>query len=495
MRPYAPLLLVPVLLLLSAFQGRRAAPAQGPPATAPAEAAPAEAPPEAGAVRHALVARRDVSEAVELPGTYVPADAVELAVSPAAYGGALRFAEVVPHGTYVSSGDVVARFDAEALEDEIEGADQALADAELAHRGTVERGRLAAEAAAAALARTTHRLERARDELAGWRDVELALEERGAALSAQYVQDGIDDATDELRQLEAMYSDDELVEATEEIVLQRSRRDLARDRTSQKLRLDRRAHELAHEIPERTTQKEHAVADAERERAHLVATQALEADGRERELAKSARSLEKARERVEELRADLAAMTLTAPRSGVVLHGGWTDWRPGAKRPDFREGTNAAPRSGLFLVADPDRLDVALAVQPDVLAAARGAPAVRVTSASASEGDGRVGRLAVDAYPAPDGSFLARVTLDGASPGRVAGLGATVRIDAPAAEDVLVLPRAAVHRSGADAWCWVAAGGEDTYRRVPLQVGREHGGDIVVEGDLHEGERVLLAGD
>ena len=71
-----------------------------------------------------------------------------------------------------------------------------------------------------------------------------------AALEVQQAQDQIEDATDELEQLEKMYQGNELADQTKEIVLRRGRRGLERSRTALALKQAELRDLGEHALPE-----------------------------------------------------------------------------------------------------------------------------------------------------------------------------------------------------------------------------------------------------
>src|SRR5262245_29301360 len=75
-------------------------------------------------------------------GVLAPRDAKPLALWPEAYSGSWVVLEVLPHGSVVKQGDVVARCETRAIEDELHRAELELHSAEIAHQGLLERGQL-----------------------------------------------------------------------------------------------------------------------------------------------------------------------------------------------------------------------------------------------------------------------------------------------------------------------------------------------------------------
>lgn len=494
MRTLAPLLFVPVLLLAASFRGAPA-PEPGPssglgPAAIEAQVAAGQpstlsSPGPAG---HALVSRVSLVPRQEYPATLVPAEAQELSLWPRSAFGPLVFEEVLAHGSTVSEGAVVARLASTALAARVSAADRAADDAALTLRAATERGELAVAAEGVALADAERAVTEAREDLLRWKDEELPDLVRGDTLALRRRQHSIDDAQDELTQLELMYADDELVQATEEIVLRRSRRDLAQQRDEFQL-AERRSARAAALRGRTTAARERAVAAAEADLVQLRVEQGLAAAERAQAMAAASAAAAEARRSHADLNADLAACTLRAPRAGVLLHGSLEGWARGSVGAHVRGGL-APTRAGLFVVADPDRLAAVLAIPAaDRALAPSGAGAtLQVAGRSRAE----VGRLEVRRYADTDGSLAARVVLDGPLVGATAGTPATVVV-AGAEREVLVLPAPAVHGADGDRWCWVAGAEPGDYRRVAVEVTERHGDDLVVEGDLSEGARVLLA--
>lgn len=319
------------------------------PASAP-EAAPAPAP---GAGKPALL---------------VPRDPAVLALWPEAFQGAWTVLEVVPNGSAVEAGQVVVRCETRAIDEELHRAELELASAELAHANLLERGRLASEGASAALARARAGLARAERALAGWKQKDLAFARRSDELSKRYEEAGLEDQLDELAQLEKMYQADELVDATEEIVVKRSQRGLALTKDGNALSRERAAHRFELELALQTESREEEFRAQTESVARLEREQALEARTRSDAEARSADALALQKERLARLRRDRALFELTAPSAGILLHGSSEDWRPGRSPARLRRGSQLAPRNELFLLASPAPAAVAFEVSQAELA-------------------------------------------------------------------------------------------------------------------------------
>ena len=399
----------------------------GPTSSAPrGEPAPAAAPAAAAAAKQG---------AEPVTGTVAPAAPAPLALWPREFSGELLVLEALPQGASVAQGDVLVRLDTERIERAIRDAELNLHSAEIAHQGLLERNALASAAAELELTHARARLERAQLALEAYRTREAEFTARNDELRERYERQSIEDREDELEQVEAMYAADELVDATEEIVLKRSRRDLETARFSTELSADRRAFEVEVSRPMQLAQREEEVVAQTAGLERLVRTQAIDARGREDAAARSALALEDKRADLADLTADLELFTLRAPTDGVLLYGELDDYRPGSKPPVVERGSRLSARSEVLMVADPRRLAIAF----DVSEAQRSklAQGAQVSVEPLSQpGTTLTAELSIDAWPAPrpagkDGvPFAARATLPAGDHGLLFGMQAKVALEA-----------------------------------------------------------------
>lgn len=148
-----------------------------------------------------------------------------------------------------------ARLSVQAGEAQILAAEADLKLQEEANRATLER--LAAECETAAIRLRQHG------------EIDSARRVEEAELSVRRAEDAVDDAKDELEQLEALYKGNELADATKEIILKRGRRNLERGRKEadlQKLKLRTlKEHDLPADLLKLQTEASQRKAELERE--------------------------------------------------------------------------------------------------------------------------------------------------------------------------------------------------------------------------------------
>jgi len=373
---------------------------------------------------------------VERTGTFVPVHAVEVKLDLESFQGPLEIADVMAHGSPVREGDVLARFKTDAIDDQIEAAERDLRSTEIRHQNAREQARLDAENSDARLDDANENLAAAERALAAFEKNELELKRRGNDLSDAYSKDNIEDQKDELAQLEKMYTADELTDATEEIVLKRSRRQLARTETSFELQQARRKFDADYAEQEQRRQKTDSVKDARRGRDRLARQLEMEKRGRDDSLTRLDPEMKSAQERVDKLRHDREKLTVRAPRAGMLLHGALDDYKPGRSATRLEAGGNASPKGKLFTIATAGEYGVALDVPESLVLKLANGMAVKVQPIVDPDAT-MMGRLRFDRFPsprsagAPENTYDGSVELDQAPPSIVAGMRCKITIELP----------------------------------------------------------------
>jgi multidrug efflux pump subunit AcrA (membrane-fusion protein) len=360
-------------------------------------------------------------------GVFFPAESSAVELWPRVYRGEFVILEVLPHGSFVNKRDVVARLDSRSIEQQLEDAELDLTSATVQYANLVARGGIDAQADEATRDKAKRSVELAKRRLKAWEGVERNLEQRSADLSKQRVQHRIDDQVDELTQLEAMYREDELTDATEEIVLMRSRRNLASSQVSQKLSLDRRQHTVETDLVEKAEELRLALYHLKGELDRLLARQSLEERSRADSLQRSEASLERKREHLQQLQRDRELFELRAPNSGLLLHGSVRDYAPGKTPPRHHRGGKLSSRAAVFTVAESDRLRLGVAIPESLIAELTPGMAVEVHPTTSPERT-LVGRLQLERFPDPasasakENTYAAVIEFDGPLAGLLPGM-------------------------------------------------------------------------
>jgi hypothetical protein len=392
----------------------------------------------------------------------------------------------------VSRGDVVLRLRSERLEDEAARLRADAAAAASAAELRAEEVARAEEAAAVALRAAGVARDQAVVAHESGRDVEIPLRRREAELDLAWERDWLDDSVRDLKEFERIYGEDGVLEESERIVLERSRRWLARQRESvehaetrfdlvTRVELPRDLEGLA--IARR--EAEQALAEATRVGRARVLEAAAELSRARVEAASLARESERAAR-------NLAALTLSAPASGDLLLGAEEAgaWSPSEALVRAARARGRVKAAEVVLTVVPPGAARVRARLPETqaLEVAEGAPAtVEALGAGAPPWTGRLARIGRVPFEGAHDVFLEVAA--GASPPRP-GIPVRVRLEGRRRERALLVPSSAVRARGEERTVRVVKDGAVSERRV--RTGVESDGRVEVLEGLAEGERVVV---
>jgi len=435
----------------------------------------------------AVAKKGTVRSTLERDGTFVPAGADELKLDLDNYRGELAIVDVLPHGSFVNEGDVILRLDPSGIDERLEADAMALERAQMAMRHAEEGARMRAEADAEALARAETAAARAAKRLRGYREHEKGFEDESERMMIQSREYRLEDQKDELDQLEKMYSEDELVDATEEIVLKRSRRSFAQAQQSRDLAERRRVYDKEWYDSWR---EEDLVRDAENKAADLERTKLNQQMAREKsesDLAEKRYQLEQQKKKFEELKKDREKFAVRSPRRGILLHGAAEDAPWGR----LEKGSQLKNKGVFATVGDPKQLKVVTNIpEKDVLKIKTGA-AVEVKPAAAEDAK-LIGRIEVEYLPTKGNVFKATVQLDQADLRVRPGFACKATVILEEERDAVIVPEAAlVERDGAKfVRCAKTEAGPFEERQVVA--GLSDGENVVIREGVAEGEYVAV---
>jgi multidrug resistance efflux pump len=436
----------------------------------------------------------DVRATLSLEGTLVPADAAPQSLWLEAYRGELLVLEVADHGAHVNAGDLLLRLDSTGIEERIRQSAFDLEQARQRLESMNAKHQIDAEASAEELARAQRELDWSRRALEAYLQKEKPFKLEQIRLQEQGSQHGLEDQRDELEQLEKMYREDELVDATEEIVLKRSRRQLASSLAWASLQSQQRAHDLAHaeaikqeRLEQEVAQKEAAFDRQQRSALLQRAAAAAEAE-------RAAFDLEKQSVELDKLRRDQERLLVRAPRAGMVLHGALD---AGAGAAILKRGSRAALYDVLLSVVDPDRLAVSARVPERLILSARSGRAVEVAVGAVPD-FAATGRIETEALPsARDGNeniHRARVTFEKRDPRLGPGMRCALTVVVEEARGAVLIPLAAVEQRGGERLVrWARRTGEAAVERVVV-LGPDDGTNVAVKEGVRAGELVQVGG-
>jgi hypothetical protein len=257
-------------------------------------------------------------------------DCLLLKLSPEVWAD-FKILELVPHGTNATKGDVLIRFDPEAIDKKLADARSALAAGTLALAQAELDFKLLQQTAPNKLEALRRAAEIAKEENTYFTQTRRKAAEDSAAQSLKRSRQILSNQAEELKQLTKMYEADDITENTEEIILVRQQDAVAAAEFA--LRMEMLDHKRALDVL--LPREAKTLADAERDSA--ISLQKAEADiPRSLELKKiELDTLKTANTREQQTLADLEAdrtrFEVTAPADGWFYHGPIENgkWTPG----------------------------------------------------------------------------------------------------------------------------------------------------------------------
>ena len=270
----------------------------------------------------------------------------------------LKIESIVPHGSSVSEGDVLVSFERAELEKKIRLSEQDLRLAEIAFEGDLFSHRQAEITAELDRKVAERDWQAAEQTFANYMDVDRERSIESADFSLKQSLATLMNAKEELKQLQQMYSEDDLTEESEEIVLKRAKQavESAEFRhTSAEIQAKRSKEQ---EIP-RTTEKQKDTF----ERAKLAHEKAIrdlndEKEKRRIDLDKKEVALREQREKHEELVQDLERLEIKAKHSGLVVYGELQRGKLADKPPQHRVGSSVNGDQTILTIIDPSALQI-----------------------------------------------------------------------------------------------------------------------------------------
>lgn len=431
---------------------------------------------------------------LELSGVIESTQTAEVALKPEVWTS-FEVIDAVPQGAVVKKGDVLIKLDTEKIDEAIREKEQAHELSTLALRQS--------EAELALLEITNpmdlEALERASkqadEDLMFYLKIDRPLQEKFARRNYESAEKNLEYEAEELKQLEKMYKEDELTEETEEIILKRQRYAVERAQLSlesAKVTLDRT---LETTIPRSETELKLAAKRKSDALASAMQTMPLALNQKRLALEKAKYEHAKAAENLSKLKADRAAMNLTAPMDGVVYYGQcdrgkWTtgaQLAPSLKRDGQLKGdqvvmTIVNPRAAR-LRASVGESSLALA-QPGIagIATPKGFPRVKL--------DARLAGIDTVAYNADQ--YDARLDINADQLGQVLpGMNCSVTLTAYEKADALTVPNGLVQSDDDGRTHYVHVKTDAGVERRSVEIGHRNDKMTEITSGLKAGETVV----
>ncbi len=432
---------------------------------------------------------------VTLDGYLEPRDAQEVVLKPQVWMD-WEVVSAVKHGAQVRQGDVLIQFDSKKLNEAITDAKAELRAAEIALQLAQVDLQWAEQVHPIDLALLERTQKRFTEDYDRFFKVKQPLARKAAELMLRRGQFTLEAEEEELRQLEKMYKADDLTEETEEFILKRQRFfvELAKFFYEQIQKEHEELTQLSFPRREEDLKTEEQIQRLRAERAKASLPLQLQKAKAELEKAQLARS--KAQEKLAQLEADLALMTLKAPVEGIVYFGRLQEGRlTGTDGQPLRKGDKVQPGRPIMTILKARPLTLAVEVPEEKFYAVRPGLQAKVEPKGLPDLKFSAVVAEVDRVPATDGKFRARLTpaLDKQADALMPGMACKLKLVPYMKPDAIVVPKSAIEQDPLDeekAYVYLVLEGKQPQRQ-PVVRGRQKDNDYEILSGLKPGDKIL----
>ena len=407
----------------------------------------------------------------------------------------LTVLDAAPHGARVKKGETLVKLDTEKLVEQIKeleleqpAAAIALdtAQAELANLEDTTPLKMET-------AKRTHRV--ANEDLAYFESTGRPQRERNSKFNLKSAEQRLENAREELNQLEKMYKNDDLTEETEEIILKRQKfaveaAELSLE--SSKLLNERDFKTLIpreHETLKSTKRdQDQAFALSEVTLPKALAKKRLDFD-------KLKRDQKKAEKKLTDLKKDLDGMSITAPMEGMVYYGACENgkWTTGGSVAKKLLPTGKLSANEVFItIVNPEKMQLrAVATEADL---ANLKPGLKGTAAPVSAPDKKlpVKLEEIGFIPQPGGGFETKISFHKENGLRLMpGMNAKVSLGESSRSDTLLAPKDSVFSEGKKHFVYLFKEDAKSEKRA-VKIGENDGKMVEVLDGVEAGDRILI---
>jgi len=414
-----------------------------------------------------------------------------LAAKPKVFSGPFKIAEVLKEGRVVE-GQVLVRFEETAYEEQLAERERGMASSRNRLEKREQESALRKREAALAMDDTLRKKRLADEAMERFLEFERKAREEEARLSFRGMRNRIKDQQEELEQLEKMYSEDDLTEETEEIVLNRARRSLERSLKYHAFRKNRHDYTMKVVLPRQHEKLKFALLKASLALERLQATQPLDLAKAAMDLEKARRDFKKSTEKFEEFRADRSALTLKSPMVGHAVAGNlksgkWSGL--GSAASTLKVGNTVKAKQVLFTIVDDSTLRVRTSVKvADLMEVKEGGPA-SVTCALTGEAKFEAKVEHVARYGS-GGSFAVTLRLLGKDKRLRSGVSCQVALPKASEEDVMSIPLSCVLKEKSKTSVFVVDDEGETVK-TEVKLGEKADGRVEVKEGVKAGQKLL----
>lgn len=444
-----------------------------------------------------VVKTSDFTVRPSLTATVLPEQAIPLSI-PAKEWPSFTILEILPHGSKVSKGQVLVRFDDESYLKKLRDAESAAKAGKLT-MANAEADFVSAEKYLPMQMQSTKiKAEEAAEAWDYFRNTRRNNEITEANLGLRQSELRLDSEREELAQLEKMYKADDLTENTEEIILKRQRETVKAVEIM--LEITKMGHKRKLEI---ILPREAVSLEREAQSSAIALKENEQNLPRNLELKRIA--LEDARVNAKRSADALAALqaekdlfVLKAPADGYFYYGTMQEGRWSTGEPVKALVSNApvAPKRPFAVLVPADaKLRMETTVDEATVRLIKADQKGFATMTGQSETSFPVSVTSVAATPGVDGRY--RVILTAEYPQDlpvVAGMTASAQVTAYQAKSVITVPAKALRSNGEGGWEVELQENEKTVKKITVKRGKTWGEKVEILSGLEKDQTIIVPG-
>ena len=431
---------------------------------------------------------------VEVKGTVEAKEMVPISITPDSWSK-FEVLEAAEHGQRVRRGDLLVTFDSEDLDEAIADLQAELKVSEIDQKMAQTRLEGMRKLHPMNLEAAERSIRIAKEDRDYWFETGMNLQKTQMKVFLDYIASFVENARDELEQLEKMYAEDDLTEETEEIVLKRARKQLKIYEAfynNMKTRFDRM---VDIELPRRSERMDTQLSRILLEMGQRQITLPLELKLGELKMEKSDIQRTRKQEKLDQLLADRKLMTIKSPIDGILYYGKCSQgkWKESSYEA-IQKGKNISSKKVFMTVVGTDSLQLRAAVEEKNLVHLRSGIKghARATAFPQKRIDTVVDQVA--SIPA-NSKFDTTLTFVGEDlPKLSPGMTCTVKMVGYYQKEAIVIPESAVETDPLDDeihFVFKQVDRDKKPEKVQVQLGQKNSDGVEVLSGLKAGETIL----
>jgi HlyD family secretion protein len=441
----------------------------------------------------AKVERGPIKSDANFKGIFEATEMVEVNLKPEVWTS-FPVLKSVEAGTVAKAGDVLIEFDPEKIDKAIKEMEYDQRMSEYTMKSMEIDMPLAERANPLDMASAERAYKHAKEDFEKWVNIDKKASIDNIEFSLKSSQQSLDNAKEELKQLEKMYRSKDLTEETEEIILKRQRFQVEASEHFLRLTKNRRDQVINVELPRREREMTDGLERAEISYIKAKNAIPMSLDQKKLSMEKAKYERERSKEKFANIKKDRELFTVKATAPGIVYYGRCVqgNWTGSAAK--LQKGGTVMGDEVFMTIIKSGSLFVRGSVDEKDAKIVTVGQACKITTPAFA--DAKISGTIEKISPVPvGGSYEVKVKLGATDVGVIPGMSAMVKVMTYEKKDALTLPASCVFADDGDEDKQVVykpAKGDAKPEKLAVKVGKKAGSKVEILSGLNEGDEVLL---